>query len=624
MASIDPEFAQLLAYAETVIASQKADDSIVEAARFWDSDIGRSLRGANDDTPAGERDRPLSFHWKVDKDAVARTGYQLTGVDDDDRCMRSMMADLVLAGRAGEWVSYSRNQDFYRASGRYAGIPYAYGRIKLCVEILLQLRLINEDRKKPGAHRRKIKLQSRMRATPQLLAAFEDAAFEFDPVETIRLRDAKGRLVGYDENGKTIAMRRDMARLNTFVRSVTIELPDEDVVRRGDLLMVDGATVRTGPIFMHRSFCRSSFTHGGRIYWFGQNLPWSRRKHLLVDGKKVYEHDYASMHIRMLYAKRGVKLEHDPYEIAGVARAHAKLALLVVINARTRRQAICALLHATFKDGSRWPHDFAATSDLIDRIVARNPEIADDVCSDKGVRLMLDDSEIAIRVIKACMKKGIVCLPIHDSFIVQDDHKDALIAIMAAEMERYEAGFSSVKNVVVSSGNKTEIAVSSLTQGDGALPPLPAPPASVPVLPTRPVVPTPSSPARRGPRLLPAGRSWAPRKIDRTEYFQVDARGCPIYDRVEAARRLEVWKAALASNRWVEHFPVPGEREQFSFMHFGKGWKRRKEALYREALEGYQRSELLVPPQTDAERAANRRLPLSEGGSGWGVEKAVA
>lgn len=606
MASHDTEYAR--------------DDSEIEAQAFWDSEAGRSILGDNDNPPEAERDRPLTFHWKVDREAVARTGYQLIGVDDDDRCMRSMMADLVLAGRAGECVSYSRNSNYYRDPGRYCGISYAYGRIKICVEILLQLGLIEDERAKPGDHLR-TQRQSRMRATEKLLDAFADVAFEFDPLEIIRLRDVNGRLVGYDENASTIAMRRELTPLNNFVRGVTVALPDADVIRRGDLLLVDGATVRVGPIFMYRSFCRGKFSCGGRIYGFWQNLPKARRKNLLLDGKEVFEYDYKSMHIHMLHARRGVRLEHDPYDILGVERAHAKLALLVIINARTRRQAICALVHARLKNGSRWPYDHAATADLIDRIIARNPVIAADVCSDKGVRLMRDDSEIAIRVMKACMKKGIVCLPVHDSFIVQEDHKDELAAIATAEMKRYEDRFTTKKKQVVSYGNSLGNVVHSLTEGDRALPVSSAPP----VRDLAPVTPPAAPPALRAFHVddLPVrDRRWDPRpSVDRSVHVEVDARGYPVWDLAESRRRQEAHEVARLTDPSAEYFPVVGESEWMTSLIYGRSWKAASDEAYRDQYAGYHLGEISIPPQTSAERAANRRLPIEEGGSGWGLKR---
>lgn len=608
----------LLANAPACSKEEEAD--LAEAAEFWGSEFGDAVRAANDDVAQTmDRDRPLGFDWRVDDRSCIKAGFEPSGDKDFDRCVKAIMAQLVRAGRVGEWVSYSRNRNFYRAATRYFGLPYNLKFIVLIVDLLLQLGLIEEERAKRGDHKT-TKRQSRMRATQKLLLAFSDSVFTFDPIETIRLRDADGNLKGYEENAKIITMRRDMARINTFHKDFVIELTGEQVVRRGDLLIVGGAVVRTGPIFMYRSFCRESFVCGGRLYGFWQNIPSTWRKRMLIDGKPVCELDFRSMHIALLYARRGLRLEHDPYEVVGFERDHAKLAFLVVINACSRRQAICALMHATFKDKSKWPHDWAKTSDLIDRLIARNPEIADDVCSDKGVRLMFDDSEIAVRIIKACMRQGFPCLPVHDSFIAPLDRKDELDAIMKTEMARFERQFSSVGKVVVSSGKTTENAGMILTDPpEGDLPPSRASSAPVLDLPNPSDVP-PSLPRLRPEPSFPAVLPEC-RLTDPSGYFEICAlSGRPLFDEVEAARRRDVYRKSSSS----EYIYVPGELERGLWDCFGSSWRRVKAASDKAAMRDFHRGEIFIPPLTLAECAANRRLPIEEGGSGWVRRKTAA
>lgn len=50
--------------------------------------------------------------------------------------------------------------------------------------------------------------------------------------------------------------------------------------------------------------------------------------------------------------------------------------------------------------------------------------------SDIGLTLQYKDSKIAEDILKHFTKKGIPCLPIHDSFIVPNKYKDELIETM--------------------------------------------------------------------------------------------------------------------------------------------------------------------------------------------------
>lgn len=396
-------------------------------------------QAAADDIVVAGRDRPLDFHWRVPTAAAARTGWQASGDRQTDAAMLSVMAALVLAGRAGEWVSYSRRREWYRGAGRYHGLAYTYDRILGAVDELLALGLVEEQRARPGDHRR-TQRQSRMRATDKLLTAFSGIALEHKLHETIRLRDERGDLVDYRDTAATVRMRRDMECLNRSMTKVKLELPGEGVVIDGHLLRVDGATVRmTVAPSLYRVFNQGSFNKGGRIYWWGQNLPASRRADLRIDGQPVVELDYQSLHPRMLYARRGAVLDFDPYAVPDFPRKRAKRALLVALNAPHIGKAVAALLASVDGDGTAWPYDWPQTRCLVDSVIARNPTIAEDIGADVGIGLMHEDSELALRVVKACAKLSIACLPVHDSFIVQARHEAVLREIMAEEMERYEA-----------------------------------------------------------------------------------------------------------------------------------------------------------------------------------------
>jgi hypothetical protein len=390
------------------------------------------------------RDRPLDFHWRVPATAAARTGWKVSGDRDFDQAMRSIMAALVLAGRAEEWISYSRRREWYSTGVHYQGTAYTFDRIIGAVDELLCLGLVEEERARPGDHLRaqrqsRQSRQSRMRATPKLIDAFAGVSLEYDVRETLRMRDANGDPVAYRETAKTIAMRSDLECLNRAMKKVRLELPGEGVVIEGNLIRVDGAIIRMteAPQF-YRVFSRGRWTCNGRIQWWGQNLPASRRADLLIDGQPVVELDYASLHPRMLYAKRGATLDFDPYDVQEFDRSLSKRALLVALNARHLGQAVAALCASTSRDGTAWPLDWTETRRLVDAVIARNPAIAADIGSDAGIGLMHEDSELAMRVVKACAKLDVTCLPVHDSFIVQARHEAVLREIMDEEIQRYE------------------------------------------------------------------------------------------------------------------------------------------------------------------------------------------
>lgn len=490
-------------------------------------------------------DRPLDYHWSVSADAAARTGWKASGDRLYDGSMRAIMAAAVLAGRAGDWVSYSRRKSWYKAKARYQGLAYSYARIIGCVDELLSLGLIEEERARPGDHIRTGR-QSRFRATQKLLDSFAGERFQYDSHEVIRLRDSRGDLVDYRETAQTYRMRRELEAMNASHATVRLELPGEGVVIEGNLIRVDGATVRMtdAPVF-HRSWSRGDFACGGRIYWWGQNLPSKRRKDLLIDGESVVELDYRSLHPRMLYARRGIVLDFDPYQVDGYERDVSKTALLVALNAPHIGKAVAALMHSTRKDGTPWAMSWAETRVLVNAVIARNSAIAADIASDVGIRLQHDDAEIAMRVVKACQKMGIVCLPVHDSFIVQARHADQLRVIMDGEIERYEGRFrrpemtsdSITINLLKDKRIRSDDPQMERAGGGGDCG---GEGSFEPILVDQDDRETPAMPNRA--------------KKARIDLFDFSTR--PTYDRVESARR---WEAA--GGDVVKYVAVPGELE---------------------------------------------------------------
>jgi hypothetical protein len=128
---------------------------------------------------------------------------------------------------------------------------------------------------------------------------------------------------------------------------------------------------------------------------------------------------------------RGLRLDHDPYETGIFSRQEGKLAFNVALNAASLQGAIAALSNK--KD---WALSREETARLIHELKRRNPEIADDLHADQGVRLMRVDSEIMMAVMRCCMRDGIAALPVHDSVLTPAHHGDRVASIMEASAAR--------------------------------------------------------------------------------------------------------------------------------------------------------------------------------------------
>jgi hypothetical protein len=138
----------------------------------------------------------------------------------------------------------------------------------------------------------------------------------------------------------------------------------------------------------------------------------------------VTELDYKGIHPTLLYAEAGETLDGDPYDIPGYPRKLVKRAFNIMVSARDRSGALKATLRKArelTKDDAI-PEGYCTSliiSALLGAIEQRHQSIAEAFCSDSGVRLQRIDSGMAERVMLDLVRKGIVSLPVHDSFITR-------------------------------------------------------------------------------------------------------------------------------------------------------------------------------------------------------------
>ena len=109
-----------------------------------------------------------------------------------------------------------------------------------------------------------------------------------------------------------------------------------------------------------------------------------------MNGEPIAEPDFVQMHVSILYAERGLKLKHDAYETGEFSRELGKLALNVVLNAKSLQGVIAAL-----RNKPDWPLLDADTRRLIEALKRRNAPIADAFHSDQGVRLCASTARLS-------------------------------------------------------------------------------------------------------------------------------------------------------------------------------------------------------------------------------------
>lgn len=198
----------------------------------------------------------------------------------------------------------------------------------------------------------------------------------------------------------------------------------------------------------------SDLRHGGRLYTsteFGvQQLRSYLRQHIKIQGEDTVELDFSGLSIRMLYSKRGLPYEDDPYTVVvdkfpplshsekPVIRNFLKKVLQAIINSDSQADAVSSgnyELYVVSSDKSETKDILSShgikVKDLVLAFEESHEPISEYFYSRIGLELQYLDSQIALRVIDHFNRKSIPVLSIHDSFIVQSKYRDQLHHIMS-------------------------------------------------------------------------------------------------------------------------------------------------------------------------------------------------
>ncbi|MGY4511355.1 hypothetical protein [Bradyrhizobium sp. USDA 3650] len=262
--------------------------------------------------------------------------------------------------------------------------------------------------------------------------------------EVIILKNTKRQIVEYDDTPETCQMRQVVRDYNDLLARHFIDIRQLNEpwipLSNGSRLVIGPARQR-----VHRVFNRSSFSDGGRFYgaWW-QKCPKSWRREIFINDAPTIEQDYSSLHIALLYARKGINYytdhEGDAYQLDTPSflttpqetRKYAKALTLIAINAKNPRATFNAFRSQRRKKGDQQGGSLKDKELLVllDGIRRKHPAIADDLASDAGIRMMNDDSRITEHVIRRFTERGLPVLTIHDSYIVYWQSHDLLEQVL--------------------------------------------------------------------------------------------------------------------------------------------------------------------------------------------------
>ena len=284
---------------------------------------------------------------------------------------------------------------------------------------------------------RRAKQVSRIWCSLKLLKLFSSLPLPaYGPVELIVLRDANGEPQDFAKTEHTRTLRKRLKEINRINGRAKIGL---------------GYRVRTQ---LHAVY-NEDFTRGGRLYTSGldhfQGLKGWKRLRLTINGESVVELDFSGCHPHLLYAMEGLQLEGDPYDLGAatehpVGRKFAKTAFQCLLNSENRTKAEKAVNNWAREEHPEMIPTLTALGLYPARKILKSLEKRHNPIrhcfAGRGPQLANLDAKIALNIVFHFINQGIPCLPVHDSFLVQERYESELRQVMLDTYKEHANGFT--------------------------------------------------------------------------------------------------------------------------------------------------------------------------------------
>jgi len=364
-------------------------------------------------------------------------------------------------------VRVSLNGNSYSKADRYTN-DISYRQFMVAYNGLIRLELIkvvgggcyNQD-EKSGLQTRIFGTEDFLKTIKKIIPPTKSKFGQEKNRELIILRNGNpAKEVNYNDTAEIKKMRTNLDKINKLYSKHCIDLAVNNkeynemcfnnLSRREDPIEHS----MLGDICLVRIFSNGDFTQGGRFYgvWW-QTIPSFYRKYITINCEPTVEIDYSCFHASILYSIEGINYQDDAYtvEIDGIkdkelARDMAKLAFNILINSEDKVKQ--PKEYEESKVGVSWIN-------LVKAIRLKHKNIAKHFNTGIGIRLQRQDSDLAERILLHFLKQGIVCLSVHDSFIVPVSHKEELIRVMQKEYRkafktdcRYKIEESNISSVI--------------------------------------------------------------------------------------------------------------------------------------------------------------------------------
>ena len=417
--------------------------------------------------------RPLDRH-RITHHPEVKTflkDFQQTHFPKHGKARRAML-DVLLMDLYVNWyydpqmfIGFHRNERAYDKSPRYESLRITKTIIKVANDLIKAGFIFQQI----GFRGEISSFTSRIQALPPLEEIFLKASFNVLDIcdhgdrpsiimkDLVIEYDADGKeisrtkpIIDYKDTNHTATMRQDLKAFNDLLQITHVDIGNRyfPYVERKKSKKQKRATripLTQHNKFVHRVFNNNSWLEGGRYYggWW-QQLSEENRRHIRIHGERTIEVDYSAIHIMLLYCRKGINYSgQDPYtiELAEIPdpqtrRWLIKQVLLTAVNAKdvpTTCAAVRWTVSKDLPDDYAWPNirmDDDFIIEIINKLKNLHPDIAEFLCTGAGIELQNEDSQMASIIINKFTKDKVPVLPIHDSFIVQEDYASELREVM--------------------------------------------------------------------------------------------------------------------------------------------------------------------------------------------------
>lgn len=256
----------------------------------------------------------------------------------------------------------------------------------------------------------------------------------------------------YGDNKEYIKhSQQKLRRYNKFIYGCDFMYPSRDEV---SLKSVHGSMFQ-----LYRIYSNGSFQQGGRLYGgFHQTLSERQRSSMTINGNAVCELDYKACMLRMMYHAKGYDYpsDKDPYTdiLDAVSISEWQRASRISLYRELLKPIIITITNCKSVNGFKKSlikvnkaikrvereagepvynlvDDFS--EQVVKGILSVHNKIEDYFFKKSALYFQKYDSDIALNVVTKLADRGIPILPIHDSFVVEEQYKELLRKTMINE-----------------------------------------------------------------------------------------------------------------------------------------------------------------------------------------------